>query len=109
MSNSSLGMTKEAYLEMCEALGSEPLEEEIPVEYGDLLPEVQEALRIYSSLQDSWDYMGGNYIGKSMVGFKDILDIYEVDQADRKLVYELVMEIDRIRQKSLQEKKQQTK
>lgn len=96
-------MTKEQYFEMCEQLGSEPQEEEIPVEYDDFPLEVQEALQIYNNLQDNWDYMGGNYIGKNLTGFKDILDIFEVAKKDRRSIYELVMHIDRIRGKLIQD------
>lgn len=101
-------MTKESYLEMCEALGTEPIESEIPLEYEDLALEVQEAIRIYNNLQDSWDYMGGNYIGKNLNGFKDILDIFEVDAVDRRAIYELVTHIDKIRAKSIQDQKPKT-
>jgi hypothetical protein len=98
-------MTKEVYFELCEMMGTEPIEEEIPVEFEDLVLEVQEALRIYNNLQDSWDYMGGNYIGKNMAGFNDILNIYEIDHEDRRAIYELIMHIDRIRAKSIKDSK----
>ena len=58
-------MTRDTYFEMCEALGTEPVEEEIPVEFEDFCLDVQEALSIYQKLRDEWDYMGGNYIGKN--------------------------------------------
>jgi len=106
--NAAVGMTKENYFEMCETLGSEPLDSEIPVEYDDFPIEVQEAIRIYNNLQDNWDYMGGNYIGKNLNGFKDILSIFEVDPQDYRAVYELIMRIDRIRAKSIQDSKPKT-
>ncbi len=102
-------MTKERYFEMCEMLGSEPVESEIPVEYDDFPVEIQEAIRIYHNLQDSWDYVGGNYIGKNLAGFGDILDIFEVEKADRRNMYELVMQIDRIRTKIIQSQKPKEK
>lgn len=98
-------MTKDQYFEMCEMLGSEPLESEVPVEYDDLPLEVQESMHIYNQLQDSWDYMNGNYIGKNYAGFKDILDILEVEPEDRRVVYDLIGQIDRIRAKAIQDKK----
>ena len=98
-------MTKDMYFEMCEMMGSEPLEEEIPVELEDMPVEVQEALRIYNSMQDSLDYMGGNYIGKNMVGFKDLLDIFEVPIEDRRSIYELITHIDKIRAESIRQSK----
>lgn len=103
--NNSMSMTKEQYFEMCEALGSEPLDEEIPVEFDDLPLEVQEAMRIYNNLQDSWDYMGGNYIGKNLNNFKDVLELYEVDKRDQREMYELILLLDRIRSKIIEERK----
>ena len=97
-------MTKDAYFEMCEALGSEPLNSEVPVEYDELATEVQEALRIYNNLQDSWDYFGGNYVGK-IGNYGDIFDIYEVPKEDRRTLYEFIMSIDSIRAKSIRDSK----
>jgi hypothetical protein len=103
--NSAVSMSKDQYFEMCEMLGNEPNESEIPVEYDDLPLEVQDALRIYNTLQDNWDYMGGNYIGKNLAGFKDILEIYEVDKADYRSIYEMILNIDRIRGKQIADSK----
>lgn len=104
-SNNNVGMTKERYFEMCEMLGSEPIESEIPVEYDDLPVEVQESLRIYNNLQDSWDYMGGNYIGKNMSGFRDVLLMYDIPKEDHRTVYEFVIFIDSIRAKIIADSK----
>ena len=98
-------MTRDQYFEMCEMMGSEPLEEEIPVEFDDLLPEVQEALHIYNNLTDMWDYMGGNYIGKNMQNIRDIFDMYDIPRTDHRTLYEFICTIDRIRAKQIQDKK----
>jgi hypothetical protein len=98
-------MTKQQYFEMCEQLGSEPLEEEIPVDYDDLPLEVQEVLQIYNNLSDSWDYMGGNYIGKNLQNIRDIFDMYDVERQDHRTFYEFICSIDRIRAKQIQDKK----
>ena len=103
--NNAVSMTKDQYYEMCEMLGSEPLESEVPVEYDDLPLEVQDALRIYNSLTDNWDYMGGNYIGKNLGSLRFILEIYEIEKEDHRSVYELILNIDRIRAKSIQDSK----
>lgn len=100
-------MTKAQYFEMCEELGSEPIDSEIPIDFGDLLIEVQEAMSIYNVLQDNWDYMGGNYIGKNLSGFKDILEIYDIPREDYKSMYELILWIDRVRSRLINTKKQQ--
>jgi len=101
-------MTKEQYFEMCEMLGTEPTESEIPVEFEDFPLEVQEALRIYNILQDNWDYMGGNYIGKNITGLRDILNIYEISKEDHRTIYELILLIDRLRAKQIQDSKPKT-
>lgn len=101
-------MTKETYFEMCEMMGSEPVKEEIPVEYDDLLVDVQEALSIYSKLRDEWDTMNGNYRGKSYAGISDIFNILEVPNEDRKTLFNLLGVIDGIRSAILAENKPKT-
>jgi hypothetical protein len=102
-------MTRDAYFEMCEALGTEPIEEEIPVEFEDFLLDVQEALGIYQKLRDEWDYMGGNYIGKNYTGLLDILELLDVPVEDRRTQYELVGIIDRHRSQAIANAKPKTK
>ena len=98
-------MTRDQYFEMCEMMGSEPLEEQIPVEYDDLPLEAQEVLQIYNGLPDSWDYMGGNYIGKNLQNIRDIFDMYDVERSDHRMFYEFICSIDRIRAKQIQDQK----
>ena len=43
-------MTKEQYFEMCEMLGSQPVDSEIPVELDDFPVEVQQAFLVYKQL-----------------------------------------------------------
>lgn len=95
--NSNVGMTKDSYFEMCEAIGSEPVEEEIPVEMDDFPLEVQTAINVYNKLRDEWEGMSGTYMGKSYVGLKDILDIYEIPFEDRRYLLEWfnVLDIER--------------
>lgn len=94
-------MTKDAYFEMCETLGSEPVEEEIPVDFEDFPVTAQQAFFIYGKLRDEWDYMGGNYIGKSFAGILDILTLLEVPVDDRKTMFELINLIDSYRAKAI--------
>jgi len=101
-------MTKETYFEMCEAIGSEPIEEEIPVEYEDLLLDVQEALDIYYKLRDEWDTMNGNYMGKNYSGIKDIFEILEVPSEDYKTMFNLIGMIDRHRSDAIADNKPKT-
>lgn len=101
-------MTKDAYFEMCEALGSEPVDSEIPVDYEDLLIDVQEAMSIYSKLRDEWDSMNGVYLGKNYAGILDIFEILEISKEDRRTVFDLLGIIDKHRSKAIADMKPKT-
>lgn len=96
-------MTRDQYFEMCEMLGNEPLESEIPVDYEDLHEEVQEAINVYNVLQDNWDTMNGIYLGKQFSGIKDILEIMGI--GDTKTCYFIINIIDRCRTEILNAEK----
>ena len=98
-------MTKDAYFEMCEALGNEPLESEIPVDFDDFPLEVQQAFNAYKMLRDEWDTMSGNYLGKSLIGVKDILEATEIDVSEHKLIIMLIRIIDVVRSDEINNKK----
>jgi hypothetical protein len=100
-----VGMTKDAYFEMCEALGSEPLESEIPVEFDDFPLEVQQAFNAYRMLRDEWDTMNGTYLGKSLIGIKDVLEAIEVDPSEHKFIIMLLRMIDNVRSDEINNKK----
>lgn len=98
-------MTKEIYFESCTAMGIEPQEEEIPVEFEDLYQDIQSALMVYNYLKDDWDTMNGNYMGKSYVGIVDIFNILQVPSDEFKLMFDLVVKIDTVRIKLIQDSK----
>jgi hypothetical protein len=104
-----VGMTRDQYFEMCETMGYEVEEACIPIEFEDLCVEAQQAMQIYNNLQDNWDYMGGNYIGKNMVGLRDIMELFEIDKVDQRYIYELILVIDGIRAKRIQDQKPKSK
>ena len=103
--NSAAKMTKEQYYEMCDALDTEPIESEIPIELEDFPTEVQEAFGLYYRLRDEWDTMNGIYLGKNYSGIGDILDILSIDKKDRKYLFELVNIIDIARRNTIQANK----
>lgn len=90
-------MTKEAYFEMCEMYGAEPIESDIPVEIGDFPEEVQTAFQIYQLLQDRWEGMSGTYMGKDLAAISNIFEIFEIQKSDRKTYLEYISIIDRER------------
>jgi len=90
---------------MCEALGSEPLESEIPVEFDDFPLEVQQAFNAYRMLRDEWDTMSGTYLGKSLIGIKDVLEATEVDVSEQKFIIMLIRIIDAVRSEEVNNKR----
>lgn len=102
-------MTKEAYFEMCETMGSDPIESEIPVEFEDFPIEVQQAFNAYRMLRDEWDTMNGNYLGKSLIGVKDVLEATEIEQSEQKFIIMLIRMIDAVRSDEINNKKKMEK
>ena len=86
MQNSNIGMTKDQYFEMCEMLGSEPKESEIPIEFEDFPIEMQQAFSAYKMLRDEWDGFNGVYLGKSLIGIGEVLTATEIDPEDQEQI-----------------------
>ena len=105
----SLGMTKDQYFEMCEMLGNAPVESEIPIEFEDFTIEVQQAFNIYRMLRDEWDTMNGNYLGKSLIGIKDVLEATEIEPSEQKFIIMLIRMIDNVRSDEINNKKKTEK
>lgn len=109
MQNSNVKMTKAMYYEMCEALGNEPTESEIPVELDDFPLEIQEILELYKFLKDEWETMNGVYLGKNFTGIKEVFDIFEIDIRDRKFYMSMLYIVDSIRSKEIKKHQATTK
>ena len=99
-------MTKESYLDMCDMLGNEPDEDEIPVEMQDFPSLVQECFVVYAKLSDIWDFMNGNYGGKDYSIVFSLFDLYSIPEADRILCMELLQVIDSARAEVLAAKRE---
>ena len=104
MQNEELSMTKDAYFEMCEMLGNEPVEEEIPIEFTDFPILVQQVFTIYYYLPDTWDPMGGNYLGKNLSIVFNLFGALNIDSLEESLCLQLLMIIDTARRKVLNKK-----
>ena len=97
-------MTKDTYFEMCEMLGNPVVEEDIPVELDDFPIEMQQAFSVYRMLRDEWDTMNGNYLGKSLIGIRDVLEATEIELGDQKFITALVRIIDDVRSAEINKK-----
>lgn len=100
-------MTKDSYYELCEALGSEPIESEVPIELSDFPYEVRTCFNIYSLLRDNWEPMSGSYLGKDYGNLIDYLKMHLVEEIDYILYVALVQMIDSARAALIAQKKSQ--
>jgi hypothetical protein len=98
-------MTKDTYFEMCEMLGSCPIEEEVPVEIDDFPELVQQVLVIYDILSDRWDPMGGCYLGKDYTILFKLFELYGIsDKHEVLLSVDFIRQVDYTRSIIIQEK-----
>ena len=104
LQNSDVGMTKDAYYEMCEALGTEPVDDQIPIEIDDFPQEVQQCFKYYYMLRDMWEPMGGTYLGKDMSILFDIFKLYDLEPADQIFSIGIIQAIDYERSKLFRNK-----
>jgi hypothetical protein len=99
-------MTKEQYFDMCEQLGTEPIDKDIPIELADFPIEVQEAFNIYRVLRDEWEFVAGSYLGKNLNSIFQVFDAYNIPKIDQAFYYNLINMIDSVR---VEEMRKQTK
>lgn len=96
-------MTKDAYLEMCEQLGSTPDEHEIPVEFSDLPLEVEQAYHVYNLLPDKIDSFNGVYYGKQLEVAPNMLEFLEIDS--KKDIFKIIIIIDSLEREEINRRK----
>ena len=89
-------MTAEQYLDMCEMLGTEPSDEDMPVEQEDLIPEILLAYNIYSLLSPKFDSFNGGYYGKEYSNLKTLFEMYEVSVKEQKEYFKIILILDSI-------------
>tara|TARA_X000001316_G_C891368_1_gene12972 strand:+ start:172 stop:519 length:348 start_codon:yes stop_codon:yes gene_type:complete len=86
------GMDEEQYFKMCEQMGWEPKEEEIPVSAEKLSNDAQAALILFNVLPDKWEGMNGVWLGKDYAGLGTVLTLYEIE--NQRYVFELLKHIE---------------
>ena len=104
MKNAEVSMTKEQYFEMCEMLGTEPIDSDVPIEMEDFPDEVQQSFQIYYLLRDVWEGMSGTYMGKDMSSIFDFFRLYKIDSEDQLLTLNFIRQIDSVRSALFHEK-----
>jgi hypothetical protein len=86
-------MTAEQYFAMCEQMGWEPREDEIPKDLSTLPYESQLALILFNMLPDRIEGMSGSWLGKEFSCLEVFMNIYEVE--NRREILDLIMTIHR--------------
>lgn len=102
--NRDASMTKEAYFEMCEMLGSEPVDSEIPVDLEDFPDIIQTCFSIYSVLADQWDTMGGNYLGKDYSIVFQLFEVYDIEPEQYLFCLNALQQMDGCRSKIISDR-----
>ena len=73
---------------MCEQMGWEIDEKQLPKDPSTLSINCQQALILLNVLPDRWDGMSGSWFGKDYAGLEAIMNIYEVEE--RRAVFDLL-------------------
>lgn len=98
-------MTQETYYDMCEQLGIDPEDGDIPVTFDDLSIQTQHAFNIFQYLPDNWDSMNGVYLGKSFDNIEFIFELLEIDRSNWLSVINLLNTIITLRMKKINNKR----
>jgi hypothetical protein len=84
-------MTRDRYLDMCEQLGTEPKEEEIPPDWEDFPEIVHQAVSAFNTLGDRV-YPEIGYVGKDYTNLPILIDIFEIE--DKEFFLEILSWLD---------------
>lgn len=74
-------MTTDRYLTLCEQLGKEPSEKEMPPDWGDFPEIVQAAINTFNTLGDRV-YPEIGYIGKDYTNLPLFINIYDIEDVE---------------------------
>ena len=98
-------MTRDRYLTMCEQLGTEPNEEDMPPGIEDLPEVIQKALHIYNSLGDRLVPDVG-FLGKDYTNLRLYMEVHEIE--DKEFFLDVISWLDsRAIKKSAEDMKRQ--
>lgn len=82
-------MTQEQYFAMCEQMGWEPRDDEVPKDLGSLPYNSQMATVLFNILPDRIEGMNGVWVGKDYSCLETFMNLYEVE--DRREVFDLIL------------------
>ena len=96
-------MTRETYLDMCEQLGSQPIQSEIPVMLEDMPIDVELAYNVYNLLPDKIDSFNGVYYGKELDKAPLMLEFLEIQS--KKDIFKIIIIIDSLEKEEINRRK----
>ena len=79
---------------MCEMLGAEPDEEEMPCERSDLTYETQVVFDLYDILPSKWEGFSGHYLGKDLLLLPTLFKEFKTEKHIRKYAWKIIPFID---------------
>jgi len=101
-------MTKDQYYEMCNVIGTDPVDSDIPIEFEDLPNFIQNTFNIYTFLGDRWEGMSATFMGKDYSIVFNLFEIFEVENiAEKQLMLRIMSIIDKIRSNIITKKYKQ--
>lgn len=102
-------MTQETYYDMCEQLGINPEDGDVPVVFDDLTIQTQNAFSMFQYLPDKWDSMNGIYLGKSFDNVEFIFELLDIDKSNWLCIIDLLNTIIALRMKKINSKQKRKK
>ncbi|MCP3899111.1 MAG: hypothetical protein GY707_05190 [Desulfobacteraceae bacterium] len=75
---------------MCEQLGTNPYDGEVPIDFGELCHQSQDALTLFEYCTDRWDTMNGSYLGKDLTNISFLLSMLSIDEPNWITVVDLL-------------------
>ena len=103
--NSDTGMTRERYLELCEQMGNEPIDDEIPPDFDDLPDIMVYAVNTFNMMGDKV-YADIGYTGKDYTNVSHYIELYGIE--DKEYFFQLLSWLDsRAIKKSSEDMKRQ--
>jgi hypothetical protein len=84
-------MTPEKYFTLCDQMGIEPKQDEIPPDFNDFPFDVQKAILLYNKLGDRI-YPDIGYLGKDYTQLPIYMSVYEIE--DKKIFLETLLLLD---------------
>lgn len=85
-------------------MGTEPIEDEIPVDFSDFPIEMQQALLFYNKFPDIYEGMSGVFLGKNFSSAEFIFNSFDITLKERASLLDLMLLIDSCRAEILAEK-----